>query len=598
MRKKATQLRTQMTALSFAGVFLICFLIALMAGGSTKRALVDRAERDAAAMLTQVIRNLEYYLDDMEKLAALSNVQSSVLRMLVNDTDFRRNQSQYYENSQQVRAILTDLSRLRPEITSITIVGQNGSLADTASNQFSTGQATEDWLSWYSAALNSGGNSVFLPPHQITDVYGRAQSVISLTHPIIISRGAKPLGAILINLSTDTLAEICGGAGTLEGGYIFIADAAGNYVYHPDPAYQGAQRIPTPLPDDEIKRLALSGEASFAYGDRLVLSAAIEAPGYRVIYAMPRALITGAADRAQTQQILFGALASAVIALVLSLLLSRRVFRPLDRLRKLMGRVQKGDFDVRADDTPKNEIGELAGGFNAMIDHNLRLMRRIMETEKAKRKAELDALQSQITPHFLYNTLDSIVWMSNYRPQVAAAMADALAKLFRLMLGGGEDVVPLKQEFEHVTQYLKIQKMRYDSKFEYEISLDEACQMIRVPKLILQPLVENAIYHGIKPTRKKCLLKVLGFLDGDELALMVMDDGAGIGEADLSRILTAERVSDKMLGGVGVKNINERIQLYCPGNYGLGFVSAENLGTVAILRLPASGVSAPSPAAQ
>jgi two-component system sensor histidine kinase YesM len=123
-----------------------------------------------------------------------------------------------------------------------------------------------------------------------------------------------------------------------------------------------------------------------------------------------------------------------------------------------MARVQKGDFDVRADATPKNEIGELAGGFNAMIDHNRRLMRRIMETEKAKRKAELDALQSQITPHFLYNTLDSIVWMSNYRPQVAAAMADALAKLFRLMLGGGEDVVPLRQEFEHVTQYLKIQR--------------------------------------------------------------------------------------------------------------------------------------------
>jgi two-component system sensor histidine kinase YesM len=431
---------------------------------------------------------------------------------------------------------------------------------------------------------------VFLPPHQITDIYGRAHSVISLTRPIIIFKGASPLGAILINLSTDTLADICAGASSGDSGYIFIVDRAGNYIYHPDPAYRGAQHLPTPIPDDEIKRMALSGQTSFAYGDRLVLSAAIEGPGYRVIFAMPRSLITGSADRQRALQLLFGAIASAVIALLLSLLLSRRVFRPLDKLRKLMGRVQKGDFSVRAGDTPQNEIGELAGGFNAMIDHNQRLMQKIIETEKGKRKAELDALQSQITPHFLYNTLDSIVWMSNYKPQVAAAMADALAKLFRLMLGGGEDIVPLKQEFEHVAQYLKIQKMRYDSRFEYEIQLDDACQSIRVPKLILQPLVENAIYHGVKPTRKKCLLKVEGLLDGDELVLMVMDDGAGMSPQELSRILTAERPSDKALGGVGVKNINERIQLYCPGGYGLSFLSREELGTVAIVRLPAAGV--------
>ena len=590
MRRKATQLRTQMTALSFLCVFFICFLIALMAGESTKQELVERAERDADAMLTQVIRNLEYYLDDMEKLAALSNVQSSVLRMLVNDTDIALSQSQYYENSLEVRAILTDLSRLRPEITSIAIAGKNGSLADTASSLYTTEQAGEEWLSWYTAALGSGGRSVFLPPHQITDIYGRAQSVISLTRPIVIFKGSAPVGAILINLSTDTLADICGGVGAGENGYIFIADEAGNYIYHPDPAYRGALVIPAPLPDDEIKRIALSGQTSFAYGDRLVLSAAIEAPGYRVVYAIPRALITGAADRQRTLQILFGAIASAVVAFALSLLLSRRVFRPLDKLRKLMGRVQKGDFNVRADDTPKNEIGELAGGFNAMIDHNQRLMKKIIETEKGKRKAELDALQSQITPHFLYNTLDSIVWMSNYKPQVAAAMADALAKLFRLMLGGGEDIVPLKQEFEHVAQYLKIQKMRYDSRFEYEIHLEEACQAIRVPKLILQPLVENAIYHGVKPTHKKCFLKVVGTLDGDELVLQVMDDGAGMNIDQLTRILTAERPSGKALGGVGVKNINERIQLYCPGGYGLSFLSSEDLGTVAIVRLPATGV--------
>lgn len=591
MQKKLMLLRNQMTALIFAGVFLICFLIALMAGEATKRALVMRAEEDAGAMLTQVIQNIEYYLGDMEKLAALSNVQSSVIRMLVNDADIAGNQSQYYENTQQVRAILNDLSRLRPEITSIVIAGHNGSMADTASNLFAAQQMAPEAMGWYTAAMEGDGGSVYLPPHEVVDVYGRSQSVISLTRPIVIFRGAAPLGAIVINLSTDTLAGICGSVGDGTGGdYIFIVDEAGNYIYHPDRSYQGASRVPTMLPDDEIKCLALSGQSNFFHDDRLVLSTTIDGPGYCVVYAIPRSQITGTADHERNLQILFGALASAVIALALSLLLSRRVFRPLDTLRGHMGCVQKGDFNVRADETPPNEIGELAAGFNAMIDHNQRLMQRIIETEKGKRKAELDALQAQITPHFLYNTLDSIVWMSNYRPQVAAAMADALAKLFRLMLGGGEDVVPLRQEFEHVTQYLKIQKMRYDSRFEYKIRLEEVCQDIRVPKLILQPLVENAIYHGVKPSHKKCLLKVEGILDGDELVLLVMDDGVGMSVKELCRILTAEHASEKALGGVGVKNINERIQLYCPGGYGLNFVSCEGLGTVAVVQLPAAGV--------
>lgn len=583
------QLRSQMTLLVFASVFFTCFLLAVIAAGTTKNALADQAERHTRAILNQVNRNLEYYIDDMEQLGSLSNVQYTVIRMLINDMPIETNQSMFYSESQSVRSMLIDISKIRSEITSICIAGENGSYVDTSNNLFIVSQVPDDQLGWYEEAIGSGGKSVFLAPHTMMDVYGNTIDVISLTKPIYISKDTAPLGAICINLNTDTLAKICSNVELEEDGYIFIVDADGNYIYHPDALNDTASHF-TQDPANPIVKMVLNGQNSFVYEDRFVMCELLSASNYYVINVVPYSSIVNSAEQIRTMQIVLGAISSAIIALIVSLLLSVRVFTPLDSLRSLMKKVQKGDFDVRMEDPPHNEIGALAQGFNTMLTHSQELMSTNIQIEKAKRKAELAALQSQINPHFLYNTLESIVWMANYKPQVSAAMADALAKLFRLMLGGGEDVVPLSQEFEHVGQYLAIQKMRYVSKVDYEIDLPAECEQIKVPKLILQPLVENAIYHGIKPAGQKCMLRVKAYLDLDELVLVVEDDGVGMSEEMCRAILTDEGLSSKRMGGIGVKNINERIKMYFPPEYGLRFFSMVGVGTAAVIRLPACGL--------
>ena len=588
--RKSAQLRTQVTLFVLVGVFLSCFLVAVLAGANTRRALVEQAERDTSATLRQVIKNLTYYLDDMESLASLSNVRSSVIKLLVNDASIATNQSLYYESAKAVREVLIDLSNLRPEITSIMIAGENGALADTTLNLFLKSQVDPQHLEWYQAALGSGGKSVFLPPHLETDAMGRVSSVISLTRPIDISRGAPPLGAICINLSTDTLKSICEQASLGLGSYLFILDDHGNIIYHPSPNAQSAE-------EEEIIRRVRAGEQSFHLSDLLALSERIESAGYRVCAVVPYSMIVESANRAWSLQMILGAFAAVLMAMLIAWLLARQVFRPLYALQTLMGQVRQGDFSVRAEDSAPNEIGMLAHGFNEMIEDNNALMQQNIRIEKAKRKAEISALQAQITPHFLYNTLDSIVWMADYKPAVAARMADALAKLFRLMLGGGADVVPLRQELEHVEQYLTIQSMRYSSKLEYEIVMEPGLDIenILLPKLLLQPLVENAIYHGIKPADKKCLLRVRAMLDGGDLVLLVLDDGVGMSEETIQKLLTDDSPSEKVLGGIGVKNIDERIHMYCAGNFGLSFLSAPGVGSAVTVRLPAEGVPHPSP---
>ena len=589
--KKSAALRTQMTLFVLAGVFLSCFLVAVMAGENTRRALVDQAERYTATMMRQVIRNLEYYLDDMESLAALSNVQASVLRLLVNDAPIETNQSRYFENALDVRAVLTDFSMLRPEITSITIVGKNGAMADTSFSLYSVDQVSEAQLAWYQTAFSGDGKPVFLPPHVETDPHGRSMSVISLTRPIAISRGAPPIGAICINLSTATIDRICEDAMAGQDSYFYIIDENGNSIYSPTLPYPPDGALPSEETVGRVLSRALAGEPTFLMDGQMVLTSVIESADYRVCAMLPYQRIVESANQARVLHLALGAVSAVLMAILIAWLLARQVFRPLYALGRLMAHVQKGNFNVHADDTKQNEIGELAAGFNTMTEHSLALMDKNIQIEKQKRKAELDALQAQITPHFLYNTLDSIVWMSEYKPDVAARMADALAKLFRLMLGGGADVVPLEQELEHVRQYLTIQSMRYSSKLNYEITADPDLNHIRVPKLLLQPLVENAIYHGIKRAGKMCMLRVHAMADLDELVLLVMDDGAGISRSELDSILSGNRKPDPSLGGIGVKNINERIRMYCPGgDFGLIFLSEENLGTAVIVRLPLSGV--------
>ena len=261
---------------------------------------------------------------------------------------------------------------------------------------------------------------------------------------------------------------------------------------------------------------------------RLYVACESEATGWTAVGVAYTQELLRSQDRIYKTYLLIAA-AALVLALVFALQLSRSIAEPIRRLMQTMRRVEEGDLHVRSQVSSRTELGQLSDSFDHMIAKTAELMDERLRSEEQKRKSEWKALQAQIQPHFLYNTLDSIIWMSHAgRNEEVVEMTSALALLLRSSIGDGSDTNTLKKEIAHVRSYLTIQKMRYNEKLRYEIDLDPQTEDCLLPKLILQPLVENAIYHGIKVKQQGGTVRIESLLEEDRLLITVEDDGVGM----------------------------------------------------------------------
>ena len=253
-----------------------------------------------------------------------------------------------------------------------------------------------------------------------------------------------------------------------------------------------------------------------------------------------------------------------------------------------MKKVEEGDLSVKLDGKGYEEAMELTGSFNVMVSKMDALMNNVYQEQKKLRKAEMKALQAQINPHFLYNTLDSILWLNrDGKREEIQVMVEALTRLFRIGLSRGKDIISIRDEIAHVESYLKIQAIRYGDKFDYMVDVDETFMDFQVPKLILQPLVENAIYHGLKLKAGKGHIEIRTVDLVKDYQILVKDTGKGIPPEKLKMLNELLQGSTEASVKVyGVANVNERIKILFGNQYGLRFQSEENIGTTAILYLP------------
>jgi len=283
-------------------------------------------------------------------------------------------------------------------------------------------------------------------------------------------------------------------------------------------------------------------------------------------------------------------IAAGVAVLVLLIVLysvrvTRRITGPISVLSRKAQQFGSGDFTPTPVETHITELQTLDTGFNDMARRVDALMTKQVEDQRSLHRAELELLQAQINPHFLYNTLDSIAILAESdRSEDVVNMVTSLSTFFRNSLNKGRDVLTLGAECSQVTSYLEIQQIRYSDILRYEISIPEALMDCVVPKLVLQPLVENALYHGIKNRRGMGLITVTGEEAGGDLLLKVTDNGAGMDEEQV-RILQSGLYEDKHTG-LGLVNVHKRIRLYCGENYGLSFESCVGRGTTVSVLLP------------
>lgn len=430
----------------------------------------------------------------------------------------------------------------------------------------------------------------FSMPH-IRNLFDRNENsyswVISMSRAVeVTSEGKATQAVLLINLNYMFFEELFSNVNLGNGGYIYLINDKGDIIWHPrqNEIYAGrftennkyAAGLKDGISVENIggKKLTVNIRTIGYTGWKLVGvtgSVALNADGMKF-----RLFVLFVAD-------LFLFLLAVVNAFI-----SNRISNPIRRLDGSVREIERGNLDVNIVPSGSYEVEHLGNSVKNMLSRIKVLMSDLVEEHNAKRKSEFDTLQSQINPHFLYNTLDIIVWMiENEKPDKAVSIVTALAKFFRISLSKGKNIITVRDEVEHVRNYLMIQNMRFKNRFEYNIKVDDEVLSYSSLKLMLQPLVENAIYHGMEFMDGDGEIDISVYKENDDLYFTITDNGLGMSEDVASTLLSKDIIPSKRGSGIGVKNVNERIKLYFGAGYGLFVESEPDEGTKITIHLPA-----------
>lgn len=553
------------------------------------RSSVDAVETNSQSYVQEIIRqvnsNIQSYIDNMENISVLTMTNKDVKYYISNNSFISKSDRMPYEKriSDLFQAILYS----RKDISAIMVFGYNGfNVSDRRITLLNPYTKLED-QSWYKEAKSKGGQSVISPPHVQNIIQNEYRWVVSLSRELKSTDGIRGEGIFLVDLNLSIINDICSKINMGKKGYVFIVDNNGNIVYHPQ-----QQLIYSNLRSEPIAKVtAAQSGTSFNVNDdkgKRIYSVQDTNFGWKIVgVAYSEDLIAN--EGTIRNSILLFAIIGILFSLILSLILSYRISRPLRILQRDMKKVERGNFDVRTNIEPINEIGQLGRSFNLMTAQIKNLMEEIIDNQESKRKSELMLLQSQINPHFLYNTLDSIIWMGEQKKhEEVVLMTSALAKLFRASITKDKELVPIRVEVEHITNYLLIQKMRYDEQLEYEIDISPDILHYKTLKILLQPFVENAIYHGVRNKPEPGKITIRGREQDQVIIFEVEDDGMGMTPEQLEGIWTThdKQHRTKSTSGIGIGNVNERVKLFFGSMYGIQIQSEPEEGTIVTITIP------------
>ena len=430
----------------------------------------------------------------------------------------------------------------------------------------------------------------FSMPH-IRDLFDRNENsyswVISLSRAVEVTDEGKATQALLlINLNYRYFEEIFSNVNLGNGGYVYLTNDRGDIIWHPkqNEIYSGRFNE-----DNKYAATLKDGiTVENLRGKNITLNVrTIGYTGWKLVGVTPSAAL-GVDGIKFRFFVLFVADLFLFLLAMINAFISDKISNPIKRLDGSVREIESGNLDVEIVPSGSYEVEHLGKSIKNMLGRIKVLMSDLVAEHNAKRKSEFDTLQSQINPHFLYNTLDIIVWMiENENSDKAVNIVTALAKFFRISLSKGKNIITVKDEVEHVRNYLMIQNMRFKNRFEYSIDVDEKVLSYSSLKLMLQPLVENAIYHGMEFMDGDGEIDVKVFKEDDSLYFTITDNGLGMSEDMVETLLSKDFVPSKKGSGIGVKNVNERIKLYFGSEYGLKVESEPDEGTKITIHLPA-----------
>ncbi len=514
----------------------------------------------------------DYFLDIEMLLTRDQDFYMDQLIKLVDGNDFNNRKYVF-----RIWEDLNNLHRVKPGLEEISMVFCNGNRVS------SYGLYTLDFESFkseFQSNLRPRGIAILGPHANFLN-----RQVVTLVKPYTsVAENGVYMSA---DINLDRLANITGvRLGTK--GYVFVADAKGRVIYHPNSEEIGTTST---FFQDNVPLGFTGGLGDYDNQGFFLTIAQSPVTGWSVV-SVAYADELGA-ELAVIQRVTYLVIALILVGVVLlSIYLSHSLSRPIKNLQDLTKRAANHELSVHIEPQGNDEIALLGHSFNKMISRIKELMAENVREQKLLRKLEMESLDNQIKPHFIYNTLDLIIGqLESNQTEQASSLIEALGSFFRLSLSKGREIVPVHSEVAHVRNYLFIQQLRHGDEYSYEINIaDQEILDKYIPRLLLQPLVENAIYHGILRSQRQGKITILGYQKGRDILFEISDDGAGIEEAklrDINEVLRGLRSLANEKEYFGLRNVNKRAQLMFGEEYGVVLLSKPGQGTKAILSIRA-----------
>jgi len=574
--------------------------LGLLIGWTVDRIVEDQSNDNTMQIIGKVNAALENEVENLQKITYLISFDPGVQNFWkgqVHEAAPGAAETYSGESAEyNIRKFLQGFTTLSSEIAGIMIVNNQG---DFISNEMYTRTGTsviqEDW--YREAVDNKGIFKIIGHPYGravMSHVDYKESEVVSAVRAIIDPETQVVQGVVLVDLKLRVIAETARDVTLGKTGYLTVVDDSGDMIYAPQHPFM--QNIPVQL---FTETSGITSEVADGRHLQLIYRTS-PFTGWTTMGVFPMEE-SAYGVREITFNVVTFVFVVCMLGMTASFYLAHSISRPIGQLMSFMSKAESGDLNVRYWGERSDEIGMLGRSFNTMLAQIARLLSLTELQERQKREAELRSLQAHIKPHFLYNTLDTIHWMARSKgAEDIAEVVQSLSRLFRLGLSKGSDIVPLADELEHVLSYLKIQQVRYSSKLAYTVDADPRLQESYVLKLLLQPIVENAIYHGIKERRGPGHISIRVAERAGDLFMTVQDNGAGIPADRLNQLRKRlesvgkqtepgefeQSLQDSSGSGYGILNVQARIRLTYGKEYGLLIESEAGSGTTVTVHHP------------
>lgn len=568
-------IRTELNLFFLTLVIVPLIATGILASNIINDILISQTEARSIQNIAQSVQAMDMSLEELNNII-IASVWNQSLQDILRTNSAEENSRE--SNTSFVEEKLRSIANTRRDIEFLMI-----STKDERNYSFSTSNISDNYISYVTLLDPAIYSSSSFQRGEITWLGFRDGSNNILgVRKLMDFDTLEDLGYLYVVIKEDTIKQKYDSLKTTSGSFFVVKDALGNEISNNCPLDVDAATIDlTSNKNSTMKKEQYSGNEYYLTSRESGYS------NWIISQLTPTKELTREISR--IQMTIF-----AVIMMIMSILFlfmswfSNYLIHPISEMRDLMKEIRLENFNIHADESRNDEMGQLAKSFNAMASKIKRLIEEDYKSKILLQETEYSFLRAQINPHFLYNTLDSISWLASMDGnKKISRISVALGRILRWSISNTGNVVPLKDEVSNLEDYLTIQKLRYGDNLNYQIHIDEELLQLTVPKMILQPLVENSLIHGLEEINGEKKLTITAQRMENHLNIIIKDNGVGMTQDRIKEVL-ADKIQNTSATyhGVGVYNVYKRIQMMYGEKYGLEIISEPGLGTQVIIKIP------------